>query len=230
MDERRPLCAEVSRESAEPLAATASRIENWILLEYRGLWSRDIVAGSGLSDQVKAYLREQLAALPRSRLLFIRRPERRQHPEYAFYVARTAERGSIMLGAELGGIQRPARSGPRRRARHRLRRVGAPGRGAAPRRLHAREEGPLLCQVRAPALRRCPRAGRGGHGLAGVTRRRRPVCREPGVAARRASISAGWSAPGSGRFSTRCSQAASPSSTTGGVPATRSPSRRPSGR
>ncbi len=103
MDERRPLCAEVSRESAEPLAATASRIENWILLEYRGLWSRDIVAGSGLSDQVKAYLREQLAVLPRSRLLFIRRPERRQHPEYAFYVARTAERGSIMLGAELGG-------------------------------------------------------------------------------------------------------------------------------
>jgi hypothetical protein len=103
VDERRPLCAEVSRESAEPLAATASRIENWILLEYRGLWSRDIVAGSGLSDQVKAYLREQLAGLPRSRLLFVRRPERRQHHEYALYVARTAERDSIMLGAELGG-------------------------------------------------------------------------------------------------------------------------------
>ena len=103
MDERRPLCAEVSRESAEPLAATASRIENWILLEYRGLWSRDIVAGSSLSDQVKAYLREQLGALPRSRLLFVRRPERRQHAEYAFYVARTAERNSVMLGAELGG-------------------------------------------------------------------------------------------------------------------------------
>ncbi|MGI8606205.1 MAG: sucrase ferredoxin [Gaiellaceae bacterium] len=102
MDERRPLCAEVSRESAEHLAATASRIENWILLEYRGLWSRDILAGSGLSDQVKAYLREQLAALPRSRLLFVRRPERRQHPEHALYVARTAERGSILLGAELG--------------------------------------------------------------------------------------------------------------------------------
>lgn len=103
LEARRALCAEVSRESAEPLAATASRIENWILLEYRGLWSRDIIAGSGLSDQVKAYLREQLAALPRSRLLFVRRPERRQHPEYALYVARTAERGSIMLGAELGG-------------------------------------------------------------------------------------------------------------------------------
>ena len=81
MDERRPLCAEVSRESAEPRAATASRIENWILLEYRGLWSRDLGAGSGLSDQVTAYLRGQLAVRPRSRRLFIRRPERRQHPE-----------------------------------------------------------------------------------------------------------------------------------------------------
>jgi len=101
VDERRPLCAEVSRESAEPLAATASRIDHWILLEYRGLWSRDIVAGSALSDQIKAYLREQLGALPRSRLLFIRRPERRQHPEYALYIARTAERDSILLGAEL---------------------------------------------------------------------------------------------------------------------------------
>jgi len=101
LEARRALCAEVSRESAEPLAATASRIENWILLEYRGLWSRDIVAGSALSDQIKAYLREQLGALPRSRLLFIRRPERRQHPEYALYIARTAERDSILLGAEL---------------------------------------------------------------------------------------------------------------------------------
>ncbi len=99
----RPLCAEVSRESDEALAATASRIENWVLLEYRGLWSREILGGSSLSDQVKAYLCEQLAALPRSRLLFVRRPERRQHPEYALYVARTAERGSVMLGAELDG-------------------------------------------------------------------------------------------------------------------------------
>ena len=99
--EARPLCAEASRESTEPLAATASHIENWILLEYRGLWTRDIVGGSGLSDQVKAYLREQLTALPRSRLLFIRRPERRQHPGYALYVARTTERGSHVLGAEV---------------------------------------------------------------------------------------------------------------------------------
>ncbi len=38
MKERRPFCADVSLENAEPLAATASRVDHWILVEYRGLW------------------------------------------------------------------------------------------------------------------------------------------------------------------------------------------------
>ena len=29
--ERRPFCSDVSRENAEPLAATASRVDHWIL-------------------------------------------------------------------------------------------------------------------------------------------------------------------------------------------------------
>ena len=53
---RRPLCADISRENAEPLAATASRIDNWFLVEYRGLWSRDALPGSGSLDQVKEHL------------------------------------------------------------------------------------------------------------------------------------------------------------------------------
>ena len=46
----RAFCAAVSSASAEPLAATASRIDNWILLEYRGMWDRDVLGGSLLSD------------------------------------------------------------------------------------------------------------------------------------------------------------------------------------
>ena len=53
----RTFCADLSRENAEPLAATASRVDHWILVEYRGLWGRDALAGSGLSDQVKEHLR-----------------------------------------------------------------------------------------------------------------------------------------------------------------------------
>ena len=45
-------------------AATASRIDHWLLIEYRGLWARDALPGSGLSDQVKQHLRDQVASRP----------------------------------------------------------------------------------------------------------------------------------------------------------------------
>ena len=87
----RALCADVSDDRSEPLGATASRIENWLLVEYRRLWSRDTIGGSGLSDEVKDHLRAQLRALPRSRLLFIRRPERRGHDGLAVFYGRSEE-------------------------------------------------------------------------------------------------------------------------------------------
>jgi hypothetical protein len=73
----RAFCSEVSQEGGEPLAGTASRVDNWILVEYRGVWNSDLLAGSGLSDQVKAHLRAQVRALWPAKLLFIRRRERR---------------------------------------------------------------------------------------------------------------------------------------------------------
>ena len=85
---KRRFCADLARENDEPLGATASRIDHWLLIEYRGLWARDAVSGSGLSDQVKGHLRDQVAHAPHGRLLFIRRPDRRGHPGLlAFAVA-----------------------------------------------------------------------------------------------------------------------------------------------
>jgi hypothetical protein len=93
----RPFCSDISRENDEPLGATASRIDRWLLVEYRGLWSSDALVGSGLSDQVKARLRELRAIHPRTRLLLIRRPDRRHHPTLAVYVADSRE-GQESLG------------------------------------------------------------------------------------------------------------------------------------
>jgi hypothetical protein len=87
LTEQRLFCADLSRENDEPLAATASRIDNWFLVEYRGLWTRDALPGSGLSDQVKQHLREQVAAVPHGRLLFVRRPDRRGHPRLLAFTA-----------------------------------------------------------------------------------------------------------------------------------------------
>ena len=74
---RRPFCADTSSERGESLTATASRVDHWILLEYRGGWSRDLIDGSLLSSELKAHLREQRDTLGRARVLFVRKPERR---------------------------------------------------------------------------------------------------------------------------------------------------------
>jgi hypothetical protein len=87
LTETRTFCADLSRENDEPLAATASRIDNWFLVEYRGLWTRDALPGSGLSDQVKQHLREQVASVPHGRLVFVRRPDRRGSPRLLAFTA-----------------------------------------------------------------------------------------------------------------------------------------------
>ena len=91
MSSRRPFCSDVSRDNGESLGATASRIDHWLLVEYRGLWGPDALRASGLSDQVKDALREQVRARPRTRLLFIRRPDRRGREEFRAYAATSRE-------------------------------------------------------------------------------------------------------------------------------------------
>jgi hypothetical protein len=97
----RPFCSDISRENDEPLGATASRIDHWLLIEYRGLWSSEAVAGSGLSDQVKARLRQLKAQRPRTRLLLIRRPDRRRHRTLAIYAASSREGRERLVGFEI---------------------------------------------------------------------------------------------------------------------------------
>jgi hypothetical protein len=91
MGSRRPFCSDVSREHGESVGATASRIDHWFLVEYRGLWGPDALRASGLSDQVKQSLREQVHARPHSRLLFVRRPDRRGRAELRAYAATSRE-------------------------------------------------------------------------------------------------------------------------------------------
>jgi hypothetical protein len=99
----KPLCAEISAENAEPLHATASRVEHWVLIEYRGLWASDLLRESRLTADVKAHLQKQLGSLPRSRLLFIRRSRRPHNETLTVYVGRTSEHDSALLRFELDG-------------------------------------------------------------------------------------------------------------------------------
>ena len=103
MPKPRVFCSELSQANGEALAATASRLDHWLLVEYRGLWARDELGASLLSDAVKAHLRAQLGRLRRARLLFIRRPERRGRTALAVAYGTTSERDSWFRSLEVDG-------------------------------------------------------------------------------------------------------------------------------
>jgi hypothetical protein len=98
---RSEFCADVSAERGEPLEATASHVDHWILVEYRGAWAYDPVSGSTLSAEVRSHLSEQVAARPRSRLLFIRRPDRRGHEGLVCFYSRTREDDAALIRFDL---------------------------------------------------------------------------------------------------------------------------------
>ena len=100
-DERRPFCSAVSRAHGEPLAATASRVDHWLLIEYRGAWRRDALGDSLLSPRLKEHLREQLHVLRPSRLLFVRRPDRRAESGRRVFVASSRPGAERLLALQV---------------------------------------------------------------------------------------------------------------------------------
>ena len=67
------LCSTASREREEPLAATASRVERWLLVEHRGAWGPQSVPSSRL-PQAAARALARTADAAGARLLMVRRP------------------------------------------------------------------------------------------------------------------------------------------------------------
>jgi hypothetical protein len=98
---RRPLCSDVSRAKSEPLSATASRLDHWLLVEYSGLWARKPLTGQALGEQIKAHLRDELSRVAPARLLFIKRPERRGERAIKLYFGTTLERQARFFEREL---------------------------------------------------------------------------------------------------------------------------------
>ncbi len=97
----RPLCAEVSAASGEPLGATASRVEHWLLVEYPGAWPYEVLDASAFAGRVRAHLEEQLAALPSSRLLLVKRPGRVRSRGIRVVYGSTPERGGRFRALQL---------------------------------------------------------------------------------------------------------------------------------
>jgi hypothetical protein len=86
-------CSALSLAADEPLAGTAGRATAFLLLEVRGAWEREAV--DGLAEQHAGSIREWLSATPRSKALFIRRPDRRGDEITAFVVRAAADSPTI---------------------------------------------------------------------------------------------------------------------------------------
>lgn len=89
----RPFCADVSQAHAEPLAATASRVEHWLLVEYSGYWPHDPLDATVFAGSLRAHVAAQLERLPLSRLLLVRRPGRALREHVRVVYGSTPERG-----------------------------------------------------------------------------------------------------------------------------------------
>jgi hypothetical protein len=83
------ICSEASVAADEPLAGTAPRVDTFLLIEARGAWERDAI--DSFPEDVASVIRAWLDATARSRLLLIRRPDRRRGDDLVAFVVRAAE-------------------------------------------------------------------------------------------------------------------------------------------
>jgi hypothetical protein len=67
-------CSDLSLVAGEPLAATATTAERWLLVEVSGTWPRDVAAEGALPEAAREAVSGWLETTPGSRLQFVRRP------------------------------------------------------------------------------------------------------------------------------------------------------------
>lgn len=91
-----PPCSDSSRAREEPLAATASRVERWLVVEHRGPWGPEAPPTARMELRVARRLAE-LAQQARARLLLVRRPAGVDCPQGRAVYAAESRPGSEAL-------------------------------------------------------------------------------------------------------------------------------------
>lgn len=98
----RTYCSDASRLRGDDNAATAARIDVWILVEFPGTWGVDPIRDAALPAPVVQALKRAGKRIPRSRVVFIRRRVECQGA-CRVYVARSYPRAA-MTSVELPSI------------------------------------------------------------------------------------------------------------------------------
>jgi hypothetical protein len=96
-------CSALSLAADEALAGTATVARRWLLVEVGGAWGRDVVADTELEGSVRRRLERWLAEDASSRILFLRRPDRRDR-EVTVLLARSDEEGGQLRRLHLRSL------------------------------------------------------------------------------------------------------------------------------
>ncbi len=84
-------CADLSRESGEPMFGTAPAVDAWFLLEYNGPWTAKANGDNDLPGSVQEWLAEGIAITGNGRLQFIKQDRPGSAAGITFFVALTRE-------------------------------------------------------------------------------------------------------------------------------------------
>lgn len=102
--EQEQFCAQLALEAGDPLLGTATQGQVWLLLEVREPWRAKALTDNDLPAQVQRYLAEQLAAIPGSRLLFIKQQNPAQD-KLRFFIVRSKEAAPALYEFELAAYE-----------------------------------------------------------------------------------------------------------------------------
>jgi hypothetical protein len=120
-----PFCRERSLAVDEPIAGSAvADTDRWIVLQYQPHWAGKAYAGAELPPLVRQHLDGALAAVPRSRLQLVRRPDHLPTAGLALYLVRVEPEGAetlafrlssyeALLGLDLAGLLQGTAAGPK---------------------------------------------------------------------------------------------------------------------
>ncbi len=99
-------CSECSREVGEQLFATASRVDQWLLLEYAGAWGGKAIPESDLAPEIKARLMGWANIMPNTETSFIKHGDQQKTgAKIRFFVALTSETYPVLYKFELDGYE-----------------------------------------------------------------------------------------------------------------------------
>jgi hypothetical protein len=97
-------CSDLSRKAVETTFGTASIGDVWLLIEYPFAWEPHAVEESALAPHIKAFIKQTLKTVPRSRVLFIKR-DRSPESGITCFIASTRESAPFIFKSQLSSYE-----------------------------------------------------------------------------------------------------------------------------